>query len=76
MIIMSEDNDDGEGEIIAGTAWSASKNTTKVIIGDKVKFRFNTNWANKAKGATIGEVDKESITNDEGELFERAFIKE
>ncbi|GMM47923.1 hypothetical protein DAPK24_045210 [Pichia kluyveri] len=38
-----------ENELIAGTAFSSSLNTTKVIIGQNVEFNFNIKWpiANK-----------------------------
>ncbi|GMM29132.1 hypothetical protein DAMA08_018480 [Martiniozyma asiatica (nom. inval.)] len=39
------------GEIITGTAFSASKNTTRIIIGDEITMRFNVQW----KKPTWGE---------------------
>lgn len=35
-----------ENEIVAGTGFSSSSNTTKVIIGQKVELNFNIKWAN------------------------------
>jgi hypothetical protein len=38
-----------ENEIVAGTAFSSSANTTKVIIGQNVELNFNIKWANVQK---------------------------
>lgn len=72
MIIITENDDNDQGEIIAGTAWSSSRNTSKVIIGDQVKLRFNLNWSNQLKGSTINNVDKEAVPLDNGDLIEKS----
>jgi hypothetical protein len=38
-----------ENEIVAGTAFSSSTNTTKVIIGQNVELNFNIKWATADK---------------------------
>lgn len=35
-----------ENEIVAGSGFSSSSNTTKVIIGQNVELNFNVKWAN------------------------------
>ena len=38
-----------ENEIVAGSAFSSSTNTTKVIIGQNVELSFNVKWTNARK---------------------------
>ncbi|OBA13743.1 uncharacterized protein OGAPODRAFT_95894 [Ogataea polymorpha] len=39
VLFMTKDN-----QIVSGTAWSSSLNTTKVIIGDSVPLKFDVKW--------------------------------
>ncbi|GME82260.1 unnamed protein product [Ambrosiozyma monospora] len=41
-----------EDELVAATAFSSSLNTTKVIIGDTVQFKFNIKWLKADKEIT------------------------
>lgn len=45
-VVMLSNN---ENEIVAGSAFSSSTNTTKVIIGQNVELSFNIKWTNAHK---------------------------
>lgn len=72
VVLMSDSAQEGSGEIIAAGAWSSSRSTSKVIIGDTVKLRFNINWANQLKGANLVALDTENIPQDNGDLVEQS----
>lgn len=54
LMISNKDN-----EIVAGTGFSSSTNTTKVIIGQKVELNFNVRWT---------QLDKSQIGSEENGL--------
>lgn len=68
------DSDSSSGEIVAGTAWSSSLTTSKVIIGDLVKMTFNVHWSSQKSDSQLLALDSDDTSNKDAQDDEEQVV--